>query len=533
MTGETPAAMPERIGRYELLFPIGTGGMGAVYLGRAEVVPGVMRNVAVKLMHSELRANPEIAPQLLDEAKIAAGIHHPNVVAVLEAGESPHGVYLVMDHVEGATLSGLIRAARKREEQIPIRVAAKILRDALTGLHAAHDAKDENGQPLELVHRDFSPHNILVGTDGNSLLTDFGIAKALSHISTTATGIVKGKVGYMAPEQARGERVDRRSDVWAAGVVAWELFTTQRLFRASNDAATLLEIVSGKRPPLVSSIRSDIPDRVDEAVAAALEPKPSRRLATAQALKQRIEDALVDHGGLAGDDDVAEYVRDLVGDELAKNRARAAEVLARRAELRDSGSRVTPPPSDVDDVSHTRAALATVSAARPRPRSRYFAAGAVLVALAAGAAFYANIRASEPAPVTGPLPFASARAALHIVANAPIAQLQIDSRTIVVPQATRALEVPLRGDAPERLVAITEDGRKLELTLDATSRDLRLEFPDVVAPAKPSAEPAPRPTPAAARPFVAPRASARRWVPPPPAAPPPGDGLADSPYGAQ
>ena len=300
--------MPERIGRFELLVPIGMGGMGSVYLAHSEVLPGVTRNYAIKLMHTELRANPQMANMLMSEARIAARIQHPNVVSVIEATESEHGLFLVMPYVEGDSLAALVSAAHEEGELVPLRVCGKVLRDALTGLHAAHEQTDEQDEPLELVHRDFSPHNILVGMDGISLLTDFGIAKALCNTTTTATGMVKGKVAYLSPEQARGERLDRRCDVWAAGVVAWEMLTSQRLFGDKTDAAKLLKIVTGAPLPLVSSVRSDVPPLIDHAIAAALERDTSRRLATAQVLRDRLDEGFRELGGVASEQEVAEYV---------------------------------------------------------------------------------------------------------------------------------------------------------------------------------------------------------------------------------
>ena len=238
-SSETPH-FPERVGRYELLLPVGTGGMATVYLARVSVVEGVFRQVALKLMHPSVQADSDNAVSLLEEAKLAAQIRHPNVVTVVEVGDSPHGIFLVMDYVEGDTLSGLRRTRRKQGGQLPPNIAGRIMLDSLAGLHAAHELKDELGQPLHLVHRDFSPQNILVGTDGISRLTDFGVAKAAGRSNVTKSGIIKGKVAYMSPEQALGKEVDRRCDVWAAGVVCWELLAGQRPLlrpRSSRHAA--------------------------------------------------------------------------------------------------------------------------------------------------------------------------------------------------------------------------------------------------------------------------------------------------------
>lgn len=551
--------MPERVGRYELLFPVGTGGMGTVYLAQAEVVPGVTRNVAIKLMHSELRANPEIAPQLMAEAQLAASIKHPNVVAVLEAGDSNHGVYLAMDYVEGTTLAGLLRKARKREEQVPIRVAAKVLRDALTGLHAAHELKSEDGRPLDIVHRDFSPHNILVGADGISRLTDFGIAKALSNIGTTATGVVKGKIGYMSPEQASGTRIDRRTDVWAAGVVAWESLTAKRLFRGTNDAATLLQIVSGKRPPRVSRVRPDVPADLDAVIDEALRHDPNERLATAQELRRRLEASLADHGGIADEEEVAEFVQELMADDLAKMRERAKDVVRLRSEIADiaaateqesvSSSYGSPPSlSDFDDPSGkasptigedsdtgTHAALTAVTPRRGAA-SRYWLWGAALL-LGGGAAAAFTLRAKqaadEPMASMTSVPASSSSApqvavpntqatappnapdGLTVVANAEMAQLVVDGKALVLPDPTREVTLPPSAETPRHLVALTADGRRVETELLAEQRKVTVTFPEASAAAaspRPASRPIPRPTPKSGG---------------------GDDELADSPYGAQ
>ncbi|HQP39033.1 MAG TPA: serine/threonine-protein kinase, partial [Polyangiaceae bacterium] len=210
MAPPEPAASfaPDHVGRYEILLPLGTGGMATVYLARVLVVEDLYRNVALKLMHPHLRTDDgQSTAQLIGEAKLAASIRHPNVVPVLEVGEDPHGVFLVMDYVEGDTLSGIVRAALAGGATLPPRIVARILSDALLGLHAAHELTSAEGAPLSLVHRDVSPQNLLVGTDGISRLTDFGIAKVATQLDATASGVVKGKVGYMAPEQALGRRV--------------------------------------------------------------------------------------------------------------------------------------------------------------------------------------------------------------------------------------------------------------------------------------------------------------------------------------
>ena len=190
----------------------------------------------------------------LDEARLAARIHHPNVVSTLDVGEGEQ-LYLVMEYIEGDRISGLIKAAARKGERVPVPVTLRIMIDVLSGLHAAHELRDHQGHPLNIVHRDVSPQNILVGVDGVTRITDFGIAKAEARLTVTREGQVKGKMSYMAPEQLSSTNVNRRADVYAAGVVLWEALTGRRLFRADTEAETLNgipRIAREKTPPVTA-----------------------------------------------------------------------------------------------------------------------------------------------------------------------------------------------------------------------------------------------------------------------------------------
>ena len=325
---------PEQLGRYELLLPIATGGMATVYLARALGIAGFEREVAVKLMHPHLRADGEgAALDLLEEARLAGRIRHPNVVAVLDVGDDPHGIFLVMEYIEGETLSSLLRAAVAAGEPLPLPIALRILDDVLAGLHAAHELPGQHGGSAGLVHRDVSPQNVIVGTDGVARLADFGIAKAESRAGVTRTGLVKGKVGYMSPEQARGRAVDRRCDVWAVGVLAWEVFANRRLFPPADDAiATVLRMLRDPVPRL-SSVRGDLPAELDEALVAALTPEPAQRCATAEQLRARLASAVDGKVAMATPAQVAEHVRRLAAPRLERWKAQAQEILELRARM--------------------------------------------------------------------------------------------------------------------------------------------------------------------------------------------------------
>ena len=325
--------MPERVGRYEILLPIASGGMAKVYLARTRGTGGFEREVAVKLTHSHLRESPEFAADLVEEAKLAARIRHPNVVAVLDVGDDPHGLFLVMDYVEGETLSGLCKRSAAAGRPLAPQIGLRILCDALAGLHAAHELRDDAGLPLGLVHRDFSPQNILVGVDGMARLADFGIAKAATRLSHTRTGNVKGKIAYMSPEQARGQPIDRRCDVWAGGVVAWELLAGRRLFVSDNEVSLLLKIVS-ETPPRLSEAGVAVPAELEQAIASALTTAAEARCPTAAELSRRIVAACRASGwALPELEEVGQYVRQLAGPKLATRRARASEILGLRAQM--------------------------------------------------------------------------------------------------------------------------------------------------------------------------------------------------------
>jgi serine/threonine-protein kinase len=223
-------------GRYALYAPIAAGGMATVHFGRLVASAGFARMVAVKRLRGELVESPEFVTILVDEARLASRIRHPNVVSTLDMVADEDELFLVMEYVAGESLSRLLGCAYQAGEGVALPIASGILCGVLHGLHAAHEAVDELGEPLGIVHRDVSPENILVGVDGLSRLLDFGIAKGKGRLQTTRAGQLKGKVSYMAPEQILGEEPDRRSDVYAAGVVAWEVLTGKRLFPGGESA---------------------------------------------------------------------------------------------------------------------------------------------------------------------------------------------------------------------------------------------------------------------------------------------------------
>ncbi|MCA9588320.1 MAG: serine/threonine protein kinase, partial [Myxococcales bacterium] len=245
MSGSSPGEA-RVVGRYALYGALAAGGMATVHLGRLLGPVGFSRTVAIKRLHAQFAADPEFVSMFLDEARVAARIRHPNVVPTLDVVTTDGELFLVMEYVPGESLAKLTRAVRERGERIPLPVMSAIMVGTLLGLHAAHEATDERGEPLHIVHRDVSPQNVLVGTDGVAKILDFGVAKAAGRIQTTREGQIKGKLAYMPPEQLRGGDVTRKCDVYAAGVMLWELLTGQRLFSGDNEGAVVARVLEGR-----------------------------------------------------------------------------------------------------------------------------------------------------------------------------------------------------------------------------------------------------------------------------------------------
>ncbi len=269
------------VGRYELIHRLGHGGMATVYLGRALGTAGFEKLVAVKVIHPHLASEPEFVEMFLDEARIAARIHHPHVVEILDLGREDDVFFMVMEYVEGDTLASIVRELRKTEERMPLPVVLQIVVDACEGLAAAHDLVDPDGAPYHLVHRDVSPHNLLVGLDGRVRVVDFGIMKAAGKRSTTLTGQLRGKLPYMSPEQAKGHSIDLRTDLFALGAVLWELVAGERLFAGETDSEILAHVVDCNIRE-IRELRPEVPAEIVRVLQRSLAVDRNDRYASAQ-----------------------------------------------------------------------------------------------------------------------------------------------------------------------------------------------------------------------------------------------------------
>ncbi|MBK8254843.1 MAG: protein kinase [Polyangiaceae bacterium] len=389
-----PTDPKNKLDRYELIGEIAAGGMAVVYLARIAGLGGFQRFVAIKRLHAHLAHEEEFVEMFLDEGRLAASIHNPHVVPILEVGDSEQGIYLVMEYIEGDTLSrvasraagrvtGLQPAAApgeppKRPKRatasmpsngpaLPRPVTVRILLDSLAGLHAAHEHTDPHGNPLHIVHRDISPQNILVGVDGSARITDFGVARAATRLSTTRSDTVKGKLAYLSPEQARGEGIDRRSDIFAMGIILWELLTGGRLFRGETDRETIARVTNGPIPP-PSNVVPGLHPAFDAVVLRALARDVSQRFNTCAEMADALERAALEAaaagagGGVAQPRDVAAFMNDVLGQQLAQQRESVRVWLAQRNDPGLAASRPPPPAQRVLVATGRQAIVAPLPA---------------------------------------------------------------------------------------------------------------------------------------------------------------------------
>ena len=331
------------VGRYALYNEIAAGGMATVHIGRLLGPVGFARTVAVKRLHPQFAKDPEFVSMFLDEARLAARVQHPNVVATIDVVATDGELFLIMDYVRGESLSKLVRTVRKQGGRMPPRIAASICCGFLHGLHAAHEAKNERGDRIDLVHRDVSPQNVLVGADGIARVLDFGIAKAAGRVQVTRDGQIKGKLAYMPPEQLSGRELTRAVDIYAGAVVMWETLTGERLFKGETESETLAKILRDEvMPP--SELVPELGTSFDAPLLRALSREPKQRHATARELAFELEKCV----GVASASEVGEWIENLVGNILSAREDQIAEIESNSSNLRLSDSGRPEPDTDSD-----------------------------------------------------------------------------------------------------------------------------------------------------------------------------------------
>ena len=482
-----------RFGRYVLGYEIASGGMGTVYLAREQGPGGFSRPVAIKRIHPHLARKRQFVEMFLDEARVAARITHPNVCSIYGFGDVGGTHYIAMEYLVGQPLSELAPRVAARPELAGARrwhaLAARIVADASEGLHAAHELCDEHGQPLGIVHRDVSTHNVFVTYDGAVKVLDFGIARAHGRTHQTRTGTVKGKLAYMSPEQARASKeIDRRSDVWSLGVVLWELLALRRLFGRRSDLELLRAVAE---EPIVppSLVRPEVPPELDAVVLRALERDPGARYPSARALARDLGAFVSRSGEGTSLTDLSELLGELFEEERAGKLVAVAAVMHT-----DTSDRVvaepqppadTPPPPPPRLVRSSEAethildaplpardasapdagARAHPSRARPRTVAIVAAASLALIAAAAVAVAVVGGPDTEPerreAPAVEPRPTSGedeGARAVPVPTPSPVepapALAAADARTVAQADAPEPVDVPTEPATPRREMGV-------------------------------------------------------------------------------
>jgi eukaryotic-like serine/threonine-protein kinase len=414
-------------GRYTILGSIAKGGMATVYLGRVAGSAGFSRLVAIKRLHPDLAAEKAFVGMLVDEARLASQVRHTNVVDTLDLVVSDGAFSLVLEYIEGESLSRLLRSTRELGEPVPQRIAIAILYGVLRGLDAAHEARSEDGEPLGIVHRDVSPQNILIGVDGIPRVIDFGVAKAIGRFDSTKPGEIRGKFSYMSPEQMQARPVTRQVDVYAAGIVLWELLVGRKLFDAEDQRAICAAVLRGEIPP-PSTENPEVSPELDAIVLRATARDLGARYMTARELVGELEKL-----ERASDDEVGAFVRRLSAKRLAErqrliqNAPSAADGRPLEDLVADLARGAVPAlestpelrgGSDAESESETM--LASTAGTTPAGRKSLFVVGLALVGILVLLALFLRFRTTpEVATPVMPASVAAAPPAPAVEAPAP------------------------------------------------------------------------------------------------------------------
>ena len=453
------AQLPAKIGRYKVLGYLADGGMAEIFLGS-----DAGRPVVIKRILPHLARQQNFVSMFIDEARIGSMVHHHNVVETRELGQVGNDLFMVMEYLAGESVSGVLRRTTVRDARLPFVLGAYVVAEACAGLHAAHELCDQDGTPYGLVHRDVSPSNLFITYDGDVKVLDFGVATAAHRLTRTATGQVKGKFSYMSPEQCLGEQLDRRTDIFALGVVLYELTTQHRLFKRSNELM-VLRAVTQEAVPLPSRRIAGYPPVLERIVMRALERDRDRRHATAMELRNEL---LAVMKTLGFDDDPRRALGDLMA-ELFPERIMEKRDLVRH--VRAGTELPVIPAAEVDENVEMPQVEArgpeSVVAPEPKPRTRGWLVFSIVLLLAgggAGAWWWYERQQREPVAEAPPV---------RIVATLPVDAASIDAKAAIVVNiesipsgATVLVDGEKRGTTPYAFSM--EEPRRvvLELSLD-------------------------------------------------------------------
>jgi serine/threonine protein kinase len=319
------------LGKYQLIKRIAIGGMSEIYLASQGGLDGFERAVIVKVIREDLDTENEVKEMFLDEARIAACLKHPNIVHLYDVGRDQGNAYLAMEYIFGRDLMAISERVRTIGQQLPIQFIIKVMCDALAGLNYAHQVAEFEDKPLNVIHRDVSPQNILVSFDGITKVLDFGIAKATARLSETRVGILKGKYAYMSPEQVRGKKLDHRSDQFSLAVVFYEIITGTRLFQRETDYSTMEAVDLCEVPP-IRILRKDVPRRLMRVLRKAMRRKPKRRFSSSKEMERALH-RLLKGSGVEQNERVSAYMRKLFADELKARDQAISDASAEEKEL--------------------------------------------------------------------------------------------------------------------------------------------------------------------------------------------------------
>jgi serine/threonine protein kinase len=320
----TAGSTAGRLGRYELLARIATGGMGEIFLARLEGAAGFEKLFVIKRILPHLADDARFRAMLIGEARIASQMSHANICQVYELGETDGQLYIVMEYLEGITMLPLLRKMSKENSPLDFGFVAGVIQQCTDALHYAHELRDRTGESMGIVHRDVTPSNVFLTEQGVAKILDFGIAKVKNANAHTQTGTVKGKYAYMAPEQLRGASVDRRADVFALGVVTYEMLALRRLFQRKTDYLTFRAVMEQPIPD-VRRYRPDVPDALADALAKALDRDPDQRFPTARQLGASVLDAIGKRPWTQGE--ISDYVKATFSDDIHKRPNEVASVI--------------------------------------------------------------------------------------------------------------------------------------------------------------------------------------------------------------
>jgi len=348
-------------GKYRLIASLGHGGMADVFLAVAQGPVGFNKLQVIKRLRPNLAEEPEFLAMFLDEARLAARLNHPNIVQTNEVGEVAAQYFIAMEYLDGQPLHRIIHRGTKNSA-LTRQMGIKILADALAGLHAAHELADYDGSPLRVVHRDASPHNIFVTYEGQTKVVDFGIAKAATRSADTRTGVLKGKIGYMAPEQARCEQVDRRADVFSIGVILWELLSGGRMWKGMSDVEILDQLMHGRIPD-ITTVRGDLSPELVGIVRRALAPNAIDRYSSASELRHDLMDELAREGSRVGDEEIGVLISGLFQDKRQQLKAILEKQLSGLKTGQFEGLRIV----DLPAASISLPRITTTSVGDPTP----------------------------------------------------------------------------------------------------------------------------------------------------------------------